>query len=116
MYLVGERFVAGGQRWTINDLAERLDVPGSVLDEIVTTLQAHGLVLDVEDDSVAPARDLGSISLDAILDAVRHETPDPRRPMPRPVPGADRVARIADEALRTSVGGRNLRDLINPQS
>ncbi len=114
MYLVGERFVTGGQRWTINGLAERLDVPGTVLDEIVSTLQAHGLVLDVEDDTVAPARDLGSISLDAILDAVRHETPDPRRPMPRPVPGADQVARIADEALSASVGGRNLRDLINP--
>jgi len=114
MYLVGERFVTGGPRWTINDLAERLDVPGTVLDEIVSTLQAHGLVLDVEDDTVAPARDLGSISLDAILDAVRHETPDPRRPMPRPVPGADQVARIADEALSASVGGRNLRDLINP--
>jgi len=114
MYLVGERFVTGGPRWTINDLAERLDVPGTVLDEIVSTLQAHGLVLDVEDDTVAPARDLGSISLDAILDAVRHETPDPRRPMPRPVPGADQVARIADEALSASVGGRSLRDLITP--
>jgi len=114
MYLVGERFVTGGPRWTINDLAERLDVPGTVLDEIVSTLQSHGLVLDVEDDTVAPARELGSISLDAILDAVRHETPDPRRPMPRPVPGADQVARIADEALSASVGGRNLRDLITP--
>jgi membrane protein len=114
MYLVGERFVTGGPRWTINDLAERLDVPGTVLDEIVSTLQAHGLVLDVEDDTVAPARDLGSISLDAILDAVRHEMPDPRRPMPRPVPGADQVARLADEALSASVGGRNLRDLVNP--
>jgi len=114
MYLVGERFLTGGQRWTINDLAERLDVPGTVLDEIVSTLQAHGLVLDVEDDTVAPARDLGSISLDAILDAVRHETPDPRRPMPRPVPGADQVARIADEALSASVGNRTLRDLITP--
>jgi membrane protein len=114
MYLVGERFMTGGPRWTINGLAERLDVPGTVLDEIVSTLQAHGLVLDVEDDTVAPARDLGSISLDAILDAVRHDTPDPRRPMPRPVPGADQVARLADEALSASVGGRNLRDLINP--
>jgi hypothetical protein len=61
MYLVGERFRDGGARWTIADLAERLDVPGTVLDEIVTALQAHGLVLDVEDDTVAPARDLAAI-------------------------------------------------------
>jgi membrane protein len=112
MYLVGERFVAGGPRWTINGLAERLDVPGTSLDHIVSALQQHGLVLDVEDDTVAPARDLGAIPLDAILDAVRHETPDPRRAAPRPVPDADAVARVADEALRSSLGGRTLRDLI----
>jgi len=112
MYLVGERFVAGGPRWTINGLAERLDVPGTTLDHIVSALQQHGLVLDVEDDTVAPARDLGAIRLDAILDAVRHETPDPRRPAPRPVPAADAVARVADEALRSSLCGRTLRDLI----
>jgi membrane protein len=116
MYLVGERFVSGGPRWTINGLAERLDVPGTLLDEIVSALQAHGLVLDVEDDTVAPARDLAAISLDAILDAVRHETPDPRRPTPRPVPGADEAARVADQALRASVSGRSLRDLVTPQA
>jgi membrane protein len=115
MYLIGERFLAGGPRWTINGLAERLDVPGTVLDEIVSALQAHGLVLDVEDDTVAPARDLGAISLDGILDAVRHETPDPRRPTPRPVPGADEAARIADDAVRASLGGRSLRDLVAPR-
>jgi len=115
MYLVGERFLAGGARWTIAGLAERLHVPGTVLDEIVSSLQAQGLVLDVEDDTVAPARDLGTIALDAILDAVRHETPDPRRPTPRAVPEADQAARIADEAMRASLRGRTLRDLIAPQ-
>jgi membrane protein len=114
MYLVGERFLAGGARWTIAGLAERLDVPGTLLDEIVSSLQAHGLVLDVEDDSVAPARDLGAITLDAVLDAVRHETPDPRRPTPRPVPAADQAARAADEAMRASLRGRTLRELLQP--
>jgi membrane protein len=112
MYLVGERFLAGGQRWTIGELAERLAVPGTALDEIVSALQARALVLDVEDDTVAPARDLGAISLDAILDAVRHETPDPRRPAPRAVPVADDVARHADEVLRSALCERSLRDLL----
>jgi membrane protein len=116
MYLVGERFLAGGARWTIAGLAERLDVPGTVLDTIVSALQEHGLVLDVEDDTVAPARDLSAITLDAILDAVRHETPDPRRPTPRAVPEADQVARLADEALRASLRGRTLRDLLAPRT
>jgi len=114
MYLVGERFLAGGERWTIADLAERLAVPGTALDQIVSALQAHDLVLDVDDDTVAPARDLGAIGLDAVLDAVRHEMPDPRRPVPRPVPGADDVALAADAALRDSISGRSLRDLLQP--
>ena len=113
MYLVGERFVAGGERWTINGLAERLDVPGTLLDQIVSSLQARGLVLDVEDDTVAPARDLAAIALDTVIDAVRHETPDPRRPTPRAVPEADRAATVADEAMRASLRGRSLRDLID---
>jgi membrane protein len=112
MHLVGERFMDGGPRWSISDLAERLDVPGTVLDEIVSALQAHGLVIDAEDDTVVPARDLDAIRLDEILDAVRHEMPDPRRPVPRAVPAADAAARHADAALRASVGTRSLRDLI----
>ena len=116
MYLVGERFLEGSARWSIGELAERLAVPGTVLDGIVTALQAHGLVLDVEDDTVAPARDLAAIRLDEILEAVRHETPDPRRPAPRAVPVADEAARRADEALGSSLAGRSLLDLIRPPS
>jgi len=85
-----------------------------VLDDIVSALQAHGLVIDVEDDTVVPARDLAAIRLDEILNAVRHETPDPRRPVPRAVPAADAAARQADVALRESLGTRSLRDLIQP--
>jgi membrane protein len=115
MVLVGERFVAGTDRWDMSGLAERLDVPGKVLGEVVSSLASHGLILDADDDTVAPARDLGSISLAAILDAIRHETPDPRRPAPRPVQPADEAARVADEALRTSMQDRSLLDLLrNP--
>jgi len=114
MYLVGERFMDGGPRWTISDLAERLDVPGTVLDDIVSALQAHDLVIDAEDDTVVPAREIAAIRLDAIIDAVRHETPDPRRPVPRAVAAADAAAQHADASLRESLGGKSLRDLIRP--
>jgi membrane protein len=114
MYLVGERFLDGHPRWTISGLAERLDVPGTVLDQIVSALQQHGLVIDVQDDTVAPARELSAIRLDEILAAVRHEVPDPRRPEPRAVVAADAVASAADEALARSLAGRSLRDLLRP--
>ena len=112
MCLVGQRFAAGKARWTINDLAERLNVPGVVINEVVTDLEDHGLVLTAEDESLAPARDLEAITLASILDAIRHETPDPRRPKPRAVPEADAAATRADDAVRASVAGQTLRDLV----
>ena len=68
------------------------------------------------DETIAPARDLGTISLASILDAIRHEVPDPRRPEPQAVPAADAAAQLADESLRAAMSARTLRDLIRPQS
>jgi len=112
MYLLAERFVKGAERWSTNALAEQLDVPATVLGDVVSALEAHGLVLTAEDDSLMPARDLGSITLAAIFDAIRHEMPAPRRPEPRTVASADSVADSADEALRASLGDRTLLDLV----
>ena len=65
-----------------------------------------------EDDTVAPGRDLGSITLAEILDAVRHETPNPRSPDPRRLPAADNAARLADDSMRASLSQTTLRDLL----
>jgi membrane protein len=112
MCLLAERFTQGAERWTTNGLAERLDVPASVLAEVISALESRGLLLAAEDDTLVPARDLGSITLAAILDAIRHETPDPRRPDPRPVHAADEAARSADAALLASLRDRTLLDLV----
>ena len=114
MFLLGERFIDGGARWTVNTLADRLDVPATVLGEVVSDLEAHDLVLTAEDDSIMPARDLDAITVASIFDAIRHEVPDPRRPEPRPVASADATAKTADDALRASTQGRTLRDLVRP--
>ena len=116
MYLLGERFVAGEPRWKVSDLADHMDVPASVLDGELSLLERRGLVLTTEDDTVAPGRDLGSITLAEILDAIRHETPNPRRPDPRSPPQADDAARVADEALRASMSRTTLRDLLPKQT
>jgi membrane protein len=112
MYLLAERFLDGGPRWRVSDLADRMDVPASVLDSALSNLEDRGLVLTAEDDTVAPARDLGGITLADILDAVRHESPDPRRPEPHGVPAADAAALAADAAMRESMSKTTLRDLV----
>jgi membrane protein len=115
MFLIGERFLDGGPRWSMSELADRMDVPATVLGEVISALEAHGLVLTAEDDTIAPARDLAEIPLAAILDAIRHEVPDPRRPEPRAVPAADAASQLADDALRSAMQSRTLRDLIRPR-
>lgn len=112
MFLLGQRFVQGGERWRVSDLADHMDIPASVLDGTLRLLEDRSLVLTAEDDTVAPARDLNSITLADILDAIRHELPDPRRPDPKSLPPADRAARIADDAMRASMAQTSLRDLL----
>jgi membrane protein len=112
MYLLGERFVDGAARWHVSDLADRMDVPASVLDGVLCNLEDRGLVLTAEDDSVSPARDIAAITLADILDAVRHETPNPRRPEPHGVPVADAAALAADAAMRERMSQTTLRDLV----
>ena len=77
MFLLGERFIDAGPRWCVSDLADRLEVPATVLNEVLCLLEDHGLVMTAEDDSVAPGRDLASITLAQVLDAIRHETAGP---------------------------------------
>ncbi len=112
MYLLGQRFIQGGARWKVSDLADHMDVPASVVDSALCLLEDRGLVMTAEDDTVAPARDLASISIADIFDAIRHETPNPRRPNPKSLPAADKAARIADEAMRASMAQTSLRDLL----
>lgn len=112
MFLVAERFVDGGERWKVSDLADRIDVPASVLDGVLCNLEDRGLVLTAEDDTVVPARDIASITLADVLDAVRHEAPDPRRPEPRGVDVADAAALAADSAMRERMSRTTVRDLV----
>jgi membrane protein len=112
MYLLGQRFIQGGERWKVSDLADHMDVPASVVDSALCLLEDRGLVMTAEDDTVAPARDLASISIADIFDAIRHETPNPRRPNPKSLPAADKAARVADEAMRASMAQTTLRDLL----
>jgi membrane protein len=115
MYLIGERFLDGGPRWPMSDLADRLDVPATVLGEVISALEDHGLVLTAEDDTIAPARDLSALPLASILDAIRHELPDPRRPELHAVPAADEAMQRVEAGLRGPLSGQTLRDLIRPQ-
>ena len=99
------------QRWTVNALAERMGLPATVLSQVVTALEAHGLVVTAGDETLVPARELDQVPLASVLEAIRHDVPDPRRPRPRPVRSAEDAVQAAEASMRASLDGRTLRDL-----
>ncbi len=112
MYLIGQGFRETGVSWTRQKLADHLDIPGTALGPVVQCLEQRGLIVATENESLLPAREPGSISLADILDAVRHDPGNPRMPKIRSVAPAEEMAREADTALKDSVKGKTLKDLV----
>jgi membrane protein len=113
MLLVARKFVAGEPPWQQRLLAEDLEIPGSAFGSIVRSLELAGLVTLTEDEELIPARDLESIRLCDILNAVRderrYETSLLWRARTEPV--ADEVVNSVEAGIRERLGGLTLREL-----
>jgi membrane protein len=112
MYLIVSDYRSAQHRWTTNGLAEHLELPGAALGPIVTALERSKLLLLADDDTWVPARDPHAIDLADVLEAVRHDTAGPRLGRIRDIAPAVQAARCAEEAMRGSLKGRTLADLI----
>jgi len=114
MYLVGKSFVSGDPPWSLNRLAERLDVPSSALYSVGESLEKAGLLLVTEDEHLVPGRALDQIGVHAILTAVRDEQQYESWLLARArtEPDADAVADAVEAAIRERTYDESLRDLI----
>ena len=112
MYLVGKDFRITGPTWTLQRLAESLEVPGTALGPVVACLERRGLLVATEEEILMPGRDLGSIGLAEILEAVRNDGEGPRMPLGRSIEPAEAAAREAEAAINASMNGRTLKDLV----
>lgn len=112
MYLIVNDYRTARHRWTTNGLAEHLELPGAALGQIVTALERGKLLLLADDDTWVPARDPNVIELADVLEAVRHDTAGPRLGRIRDIAPAVQAARCAEEAMKSSLKGRTLSDLI----
>ncbi|HVF16873.1 MAG TPA: YhjD/YihY/BrkB family envelope integrity protein [Steroidobacteraceae bacterium] len=112
MYLIVSDYQDSKHRWTINNLAEHLQLPGAALGPIVTALERKGLLTVTDDDTWLPARDPSVIELGDVLDAVRKDEAGPRLGRIRDVAPAVETARAAEGALKESVRGKTVRDLV----
>jgi DNA-binding IscR family transcriptional regulator len=113
MYLIVNDYRTAQHRWTVNRLAEQLDLPGAALTPIMDALEQRKLLLIAEDDSWVPARDPHSMELNDVLDAVRNDIAGPRLSKCRDVAPAVDAARLAEQALLNSLKGRTVAELVD---
>ena len=113
MYLIVHDYGSTRPRWTTNSLADHLELPGAALGPIVTALEQRGLLVIAEDDSWLPGRDPNCILLAEVIDSIRHETAGPRLSRVRDIAPAVEAARHAEQAMKESLSGRTLRDLVD---
>ena len=112
MYLIVSDYRSADHRWNTNKLAEHLDLPGAGLHPIVDALERAKLVLLAEDETWVPARDPQTIEIIEVLEAVRHDSAGPRLGRIRDIAPAVGAARTAEEAMRKSLKGRTVSDLV----
>jgi membrane protein len=114
MYLVARDYATGQSQWRLRQLAERLEVPGSVLASVVQSLESAGLVTTTEDERLVPGRDMAGIHLSHVLSAVRDEQKYASWLFyrARTEPAADAVADAIDAAIRERTGDLTLSQFV----
>lgn len=73
MYLIADRFRRGERPWTVETLSQRLALPDLVIEKIVDVFKARNLILVAAETpaGLIPARDLSTMAVNEILEAIR---------------------------------------------
>lgn len=116
MYLIGSSFHEGKQHWKAGMISEFLGIPAGTVREVITALVRRGLLIASDDEPPAysPAKDMGTITIKEIIDAVSSggdDTGYPEETMPV-APGVDALMKQIEKALSDSLDNRTLRDLV----
>ncbi|MEO8064805.1 MAG: YihY/virulence factor BrkB family protein [Pseudomonadota bacterium] len=112
MYLIGRSYHDGKTRWSVDSIAHELGMPGIAISRIVNALEAAHLLTLADDERLLPARDLGNITIQEIMDIARNEKAGQVAPRNLKLPAVDAIAGTMDAAWRKSCGEMTLRDLI----
>jgi DNA-binding IscR family transcriptional regulator len=112
MYLIGRSYQDGKTRWTIDSLAHELSMPGIAISRVVHSLEGAHLITLTDDEHLLPARDLGQISIQEIVDIARNEKAGQVGWRNLKIPAVDAISKTMDDAWRKSCGEMTLRDLV----
>jgi membrane protein len=112
MYFVGRMHLTGGKRWTVNQLARELGLPGIAVAKMAAALEAAGLVIVTDDDELLCAKDISGVTVYEILDIARNQRSGHFAPRSMPIPAVDRLTASLDELRRNRCSELTLRDLV----
>jgi membrane protein len=113
MMLVGQAFRNPGKRISGVDIAAQLNIPAIALTPISDALEAAGLLVSTEQESLLPGRELSRVKLSDILKVVRDvgETGSHRAPTWSAQINA--LGGAIDGAVSAVVGNESLADLLD---
>jgi len=112
MYLIAQSYLGGKPRWTVDGLSHELGMPGLAISRMVNALEAAHLLTLTDDEHLLPARDLGKITVQEIIDIARNEKSGLVAPRALKLPAVDAIAAKMEDAWRKSTGEMTLRDLV----
>jgi membrane protein len=112
MYFVGRMHLTGGKRWTVNQLARELGLPGIAVDKMATALEAAGLVIVTDEDELLCAKDIGHVTVYEVLEIARNQRSGHFAPRSMLIPAVDRLTASLEELRRNRCGELTLRDLV----
>jgi len=112
MFLIGRSYHDGKTRWTVDSLGRHLGMPGIAISRLVHALEDAHLLTLTDDEHMLPARDLGKISIQEIIDIARNEKAGQVGWRNLTIPAVDTISKTMDDAWRKSCGEMTLRDLI----
>ena len=112
MAVVGRDFYEGRQRWTVNDLASFLGVPGRGVLPIAAQLEDAGLLVPTAEGKLVPGRAMDTIRVADILAAVRGQpASEPRYALPVQKPVGELLERL-ESAIDAAAAGETLKTLV----
>jgi membrane protein len=112
MFLIGRSYHDGKTRWTVDSLCRHLGMPGIAISRLVHALEDAHLLTLTDEEQLLPARDLGKISIQEIIDISRNEKSGQVGWRNLTIPAVDAISKTMDTAWRKSCGDMTLRDLI----
>lgn len=120
MVMVGQRFFRGAQPWSAREISTRLALPDDCVDESLSALSAKGLVMRLGGEAgvVVPGRDLATVQVWDVLDAVRsdHEGDFPLALDSWAEPTVDTWQSRFEQAAREAAGAVTIRDLLQEET